>query len=523
MAAITVLRPEAPGAQDTSAADALIAALADRHVPLTRGLAEELVRLARTRQKPGRRAPGLLGRIHARLDAALDAGADGRQMRIWTLSPWDCMMDWVVEPILRDSSRELEEARIYSPLGEKHQTATDDWDTRFEAEVEARLASTEKMGADFWVFAAVGVYGAAERTQRRLSRGRAGVGRLSEPDPLLVRVLLEVEPILPRSTRRASLESQVRQPARERAAIRPKEGGIAGIRRSTAIEDLPDVLISELAMPDVVLLSRLTGDGVAVRHRPPQRRPKRDLLVLCLVPEVLRGEAALIAKAAWIDGMIRLWPRLTATGSVRCDFVWAARLPGGVQTAAMQLDRLRAPSIEQDRLTKRQRRGLLFQSGLFPSLANQIPNRGGDPGSVGNMMLTAMATLTDRSAGASQDGMHTATPRIDGYAAVHLCAITEADQSLDGDAIVDWPGEQIRLAARTGMAGHPSARITRVQCPTGDLQEGVVRVDSGRQEEPRLISPARFPEADPKVRLASTIGALSQVFIDHTLQASHGR
>lgn len=360
-------------------ADGLIAVFAERHVALTPALAEGLVRLE-VAEVP--RDADLWGDAFRLAGQAVGQEAVLGRTRFWRGSV-PVFHTTVAEPILRRAMHlagpvGLEGGADFPPRAKALNPKTESWAPRFEAAVRRLLADSDGMGHGFWIETALCLQAAAFRdAETRAGRiaHRLGVSTLQpEPEPLLCRLLFQAEPEFPEAFRldyrriKARLKSQ-----RKRAGHRPKEGGVSGIRASSLVDDLPDALISELVLPKRVVMDRLLNEGLIVRHRPPFRQPKRDLLVVGLADRTSVGIAGAVAKAAWADMALRLQIVLGQMGLPHSDLLWSEARPTGFGADLLRVEDAEATAgLDALMLSGQVRASRLFRSGLMPGFPESI-------------------------------------------------------------------------------------------------------------------------------------------------------
>ncbi|MCW2243156.1 hypothetical protein [Azospirillum canadense] len=153
-------------------------------------------------------------------------------------------------------------------------------------------------------------------------RGGPAAGGLPEADAETVMLLQELDPVLGPAVRRHARSVRPHRAALQASGARPREGGVAGIRATRSIDDVDDMLVSEFANERLILLDRLVNTGFLVRHRPPRRQNRRDVLLVGALPLGARDAARRLAKVSWIDTMARLAPVLQSSGLPRSDFAW---------------------------------------------------------------------------------------------------------------------------------------------------------------------------------------------------------
>lgn len=377
------------GAADARTADAVPAAarhlreaFAERHVPLPLSLARSLAQMMPERQPA--HAP-FWGRAFARMAQALDVtGASSSQAMI--RSVMDRFLLVVAEPILRRAARMAGVLPLSGTGADPHDARGwplpwQEAEARVIAHADSALADVAVMGAAFWVHAALDLHLAALIETRARARvgGSPGTGYDAGPgrqassntecDPQFAALVFLHPPRFdPRQRDEALRRKGKSLSAWRRSGIRPKEGGVAGIRQSRSPEDLPDSLFSELILPRTLLVNKLLHEGLLVRHRPPRREPRRDLLALTLSQALPEDGMGLLVKAAWADAAIRLRVALHQIGLGNSDLVWSetAERPAAMSCVVDEpgVDLLPPLSIDG-----KVRADMLLRTGLFPEFA----------------------------------------------------------------------------------------------------------------------------------------------------------
>lgn len=325
-----------PGA---AAARVLHRAFHERHLPLTPRLAVALARLqasARPDADPdwGRSFRLCREALHAR-------GFGGTSYWRASLAVFPLV---VAEPVLRRAAGAVGSCDLHGAARLEGQgpgqASAGAADSRIEAEVARLLSTPEAMGRAFWITAGLRLHAEAEALhQARLTARHEPGLPLIRLDVPVARLLFEVEPAIGESaTRRALPKRELHPSARRRQGIRPKEGGVTGIRPSRMLEDLPDVLISELMLPARLVANKFLNEGMLVRHRPPSRQPRRDFLMLTLSDRRNRSDGGALAMAAWADAAIRLQILLAQAGRPDSDLLHLDIGATGLRTAALSAD-----------------------------------------------------------------------------------------------------------------------------------------------------------------------------------------
>jgi hypothetical protein len=347
----------------------------------------------------------------------------------------------------------------------------------------------------------------------------------------LCRLLFETEPVFPDD----HLARQRRQRARaksmrKRSGIRPKEGGVAGIRASRRIEDFPDAVFSELIMPIPLLANRLLHEGLLVRHRPPMREPKRDLLSMCFCDASGVGEATDLVKAAWADAGLRLRLILSQLGLARSDLVWAEAGPFSPMAAVLRTEEVTLRvGLDPMQIAGPLRADMLMRSGLLPGFTDTLPVAArldaaeGFSGHLSALASLGLDALKDRARRMhrTRDG---AAPvlRVAEYAR-HLVLVSLPASSPEGRrAITDWPALRAEIRAGLRTDAGEGATYAALLYP-GRMVRGAVF--TAISDAPALAQlELKTPEdGDAALCVSQTLGLLSGWVIDLTLEALDGR
>ena len=520
------------GAVATARAQALLAAFHERHVPLTPALAQALARLE------GAALPAAdqgWGRAFVRAGEALGSAALVGSA-FWAAA-LPVFATSVAEPILRHAAGRVGNMTLFGAAGLSVSAGPV---TRadvglLEIAVNQALADVAVMGRGFWIVTGVALHGAASRAvevKAGLARLRPGApGLPPEPDAALCRLLFETEPQFAEDR----LARQRRQWARaksmrKRSGVRPKQGGVAGIRASRRIEDFPDAVFSELILPTQVLADRLLHEGLLVRHRPPLREPKRDLLSLCFCDAQAAGDGAALARAAWADAGLRLRLILWQLGLQRSDLLWAEAGTDGPMAAALRTEEvvLRA-GLDPMQLAGPQRADMLMRSGLLPGFVDTLPQADAlAPAEGFALHLPALAALGLRALQDRTRRMHrrrqgaAERPRPADYAR-HLVLVCLPATGPEGRrAVADWPALRADLRAGLRREAAEGAVFAALLWPD--------RVERGARftaiSDVPALARVELPvpdEPDPGLCLSRALGLLSGWMIDLTMEALDGR
>ncbi len=545
--------------------------LQDKHLPVTLPLAFALADIEGATQPA--EVP-IWGRAFQLAGGLLEMERSMGRSRLWSrVGP--VFLSQVAEPILEEAGRRLQEVIILAsgPFGRVAPAATardfHAYCDRLEGVVDDLLAERAAMGDAFWLAAGLSMLGSLEAIwssgrstaappnlrfgdSRRLSPARQrdiAVTIGPDIDRALSEIALLREPDLStaRSTRRL-LARPVRRAARDRSGMRPKEGGVTGVVHSRRVEDLDDILVSELALPPQVLLQRVLEEGFSIRHRPPLRRPNRDLISLGLDESTSSHCAACIARSAWLDATLRLALGLAGSGQERSEFGWCHFPANGLRACATSAELFsKVATREPFTIEGPLRRRLLMRTGIASAFCDRRPEARLDGSwSVDNSeeidashahaaqraaAAGAILAACDRQraapgrsgalggdkparAPAAFSDYHTgvALSILDRHAPVGL-----SDTTREADGAVDWPAFNEALIKDLGLTALPRSAACLIVLPP-KLEPGqAFQLYQGSSSEPALLEVGQDP--DPVAEVARIYGALSIWIHDRTREA----
>lgn len=504
-----IIIADSPAPMGSGAAQ-LREAFAQRHVPLPATLARALAAFLASRQPL---LDPIWGKSFACMAKSLGiSGAVGGQALMTNaLSRFPVI---VAEPILRHAVRQTGQLPL---SGTSADTVSSGRFEAAEAAVEqatnAALADPDVMGKPFWVHAALDLRNNAVELARSRARLRGSdAAEQTECDPALAALVFLHPPRFDvtrqheRPRRKASHLS-----AHRRAGIRPKEGGVAGIRQSRSLEDMPDAMLSEMIQGRGLLANKLLHEGLLVRHRPPRRDPRRDLLAMSLLLADRDDGLGLLVKAAWADAAIRLRVALSQMGLVNSDLVWSQE---GSAPAILDCN-IREPGhdlLPPLAIEGRVRADMLMRWGLFPGLA-VLPARPaaktGQEAADASIRRLWHSGLGPLAAARRRDPA--SLPGDYGRRMVMICQ----PQTSPGD----WSELRAELSAALGRAAGGKTHLACLTWRSGAAEEPpeLLGFSDGRTD---LELTLPLPSADhPDDALADFMGALVGWIMDVTLEA----
>ncbi|CUH70190.1 hypothetical protein TL5118_04165 [Thalassovita autumnalis] len=380
---------------------------AERHLALSDAMA---VALSELEQKDIPATQPFWGRGFVRAGEIIGMVREFGGSRFWK-DAVPVFHDTVVAPILRHAMDKCGAvvlpgfAALRNATAENHAFNDVIDHARLTEFVDLAMDDLDVMGAGFWAEVSVNLYCAARHSAEtrtgRFGRSRDAAKLLPDIDPLAARLMLMTDPELPPEaevTKRKLKPNAVSH--RKRSGIHPKEGGVAGIRVSSQLEDFPDAVGSELILPSELLANRLLHEGLLVRHRPPFQQPKRDILAVTLCDSRSLGDGAFLLKAAWADASIRLRFLLNQLGVGNSDLLWAEATELGVNVAHIPVQGLKKSlrNVDAFLLSGAMRKKMFFETQLLPEFINQLPSAGRRMEAIEDTQFTSLsALLADRS------------------------------------------------------------------------------------------------------------------------------
>ncbi|MQP66189.1 hypothetical protein GE253_12640 [Niveispirillum sp. SYP-B3756] len=528
----------------------LVDYLHDRHAGITPRMAGRLARALLQDGGPppiGTRRGGLIdwSRVIDRLargalpDAEPQGGRDRRRSPTTVVAPAIpfVMLDRVVLPLLLAAQKRIDRCCLFGGDGHALMPDGESFLADYESALEAAMSDlTMGIGgppAFFWQHRGID----AAALSRGLGAGAAGRG-LSEADPETVALLTRLEPVLGPMQVQRTRAQQLRRSDMQSGGVRPREGGVTGIRMSRSMDDLNDMLVSEYTNEPLMMLDRLVNSGFMVRHRPPFQQNRRDVLLVGAMPLGARDTAARLAKVAWIDMVARLAPLLQGGGLRLSDFIWldGDRMGGLAHGAASLPQALSLP--QSANLTPEERLRFVWALDWLPGLLDRRrayppglePPVGEGDDAVETLRAGARwaaCALARMPAGAGRDNE---AGRLDlkDYGFVHvMLMLPRPAAGLDsGEArsAVMMAGQTLRL-----MTGRrQSASILWVPQRVADLDGWALSFEAGplRHLADNLPPPgAPVPDGDPAaggVDMHRLAGGLIGLWLTHLQEAIFG-
>lgn len=513
-------RPLPPGR-----AGAYFTALADLHLPVTAVLAEGLARME-TAQDPGLSTPW--GAAWGLAGAAIGLpGRFGRRPTWQREVPVFARL--VASPVLRQVAFQVGEVAIDVPGLEGVAQDQGTSDAAIHAQVARLLGSEAAMGAAFWAAAGTGLLAAF--------RHRAAVARTARRSPPSIdaELALFVHTIEPERGGHDPALRRLKAIARSerlRSGIRPREGGVVGVLQTRRVEDVGEAMISTFVHPRPLLLQKLLEEGFPIPHRPPLRRPRRDMMVLCQASDPT-GTPTRVVKAAWIDATLRLGLLLRAAGLPHSEFAWVDRHDGGTVAAGHSASPgapgprtgAGARALDGGRLAGLARRATLAGSGLatdaflrFPPLSDGPTQAPDARGAVTAGIATCLRAAAETGGPATMRARDRSLPTGPEDYGAHLVQSVEPAQVAGGTRVGNWRRDRAPL---TGLLrGQPATRAMLVLVPETLSPGAGFTIYSDLTPDGEII--VVDPDGTVAEVLPRVIGALSDRFLAEVMEALHG-
>jgi hypothetical protein len=355
---------------------AFLMAIHGRHAGLTPGAGARILDDQTSLLVPPRRAfrPWEAMRSHVR--QALNAAGDPSD-RFWAEISPALLYSRALVPVVHAVSQQIGRCCLFgtaaSPAARSAGEDYEDYQHRFEQAFDDFLSDRKRMGTAFWDALAFSLWSEfLLRSGSRVAQARPD-HPVPDADPGVIHWLRGLTPAFSRD----------RQPYRPRVVhhrvnprqVRPRQGGVAGVRMSHTPDDFGDRLISEAVYPTILQLDRLLHSGYLVRHRPPPLDRRRDVLIVGLFPGSRLVAGYSFASAAWFDAALRAAILLRRAGLLRSDIAAAARAAaGGAALATVSIERLEwLDAADPWAAGVRERFAFLRTAGWLPGFVDRGP------------------------------------------------------------------------------------------------------------------------------------------------------
>lgn len=359
--------------------------LHSQHVGITPLLAEGLVKWF-MRDSTGRESR-VWKRVFRRLDVALGSHERGSARRVNALrframaAPAYCVLR-IALPVVHKACCRLGTSILFSYSRRSCTAAEYEKYGDQLAEAVWELAESNHFSDAFW----------SERAEVLAQASNASrLGCLVDCPVPSVLLFERLKPHAPAD--RKPLQRIPRSAQHEISPVLAFQGeNVDGIIQSSRMEDLPNQILSEWALPDDMWLVRFAESGLLVRHKPPLKDYSRDLLLVLAIPESLRRTPlSPFVKSCWYHLCSRLAYHLLQNQMLKTEFRLVEGYPTGYyRSKTFDLERLAFLPSSYDmpedtfrtyfRVALNWLPGLLGQRGqLRPTPRDCIPRNGHQP------------------------------------------------------------------------------------------------------------------------------------------------
>jgi hypothetical protein len=523
------------GEPETGPAAACLERLHDAHIGATPRIARDLVRF--------REGAGLWLPAATRLSTTQSSGNTSLhyERHIWRHAPLFALLTCLAVPVVRAACTAQGQSivigdRSLSRDGERiGRNNYAQYADRLEETVHTLLATEEAMGRPFWQAAGHHIMNALMRGTGFEALAGEGGGAIAtgDLDEALLSFLIEADPDFSGISRRQfSKRMKGTRATHDRTGIKPKEGGVVGVRASRSIEDIPDMLNSEFLTPGILLTEKLITGPFLVRHRPPARRPKRHVLLIGACADPVDQDGMRLAKAAWLQAAFRLSEWLSDQGMENSEIRWIERVPGdGLQVLRANMA---GHALGENDLHRPSTADMLrFYKSLrwFPGLGDRragcglqsqgVEKQSEDPASnlMGDQQLRWLRAAFDRSWKTMAAGGELAVEAKE-FLHVHI-QVLRADPSRHGaDMAQEWPVQREKIVQELRL---PHAVRATVDLLAVSRTFGAMRLWRHKSKEPELFKEIAHDETGALLRdYAQIIDSLCHGCLTATVEKAHG-
>ena len=223
-------------------------------------------------------------------------------------------------PLCAMIMEEMDETYLFSLVSEleavseaDYQAFCDQFSALFQAVCDPRTREHEAAGSRdvvdkwslFWERAAHQLWGELQRV-RHGGGGLSGAAFSSVVyDDVLLRLIygLDPKPKLKFDPGRDSFDLTDEQNVH---LAHPKQGGVVGIHTSSRVEDIEDMLLSEMVLPPPLLADKLLNSSFFARHRPPPLDQKKQVVLIGASVDDGSDPVIALVKACWLQAVFRM-------------------------------------------------------------------------------------------------------------------------------------------------------------------------------------------------------------------------
>ncbi|WP_319496463.1 hypothetical protein [uncultured Cohaesibacter sp.] len=155
----------------------------------------------------------------------------------------------------------------------------------------------------------------------------------------------------------------------------PKQGGVVGIHTTARVEDIEDMLLSEMVLPPHLLADKLLNSSFFARHRPPPLDQKQQVLLLGASLDDGDDPVIALAKACWLDAIFRMAIVLAKNDLLQSEVrfgQWCRQM--GVVTARMKVgDYRHLKVLDAASVSRLQMHRFFCDAGWLPGFLSLMP------------------------------------------------------------------------------------------------------------------------------------------------------
>nr|WP_321455707.1 hypothetical protein [uncultured Cohaesibacter sp.] len=230
----------------------------------------------------------------------------------------------------------------------------------------------------FWARAGHQLWGELQRVRHGGEAVSAQVFSRAMFDDVLLRLIsgLDPKPRLPMNPGEDSFSFTDEQNAH---LAHPKQGGVVGIHTTSRLEDIEDMLLSEMVLPPPLLADKLLNASFFARHRPPPLDQKQQVMILGASTDDGDNPVIALAKACWLEAVFRMAIVLYKNDLKQSKIRFGQwRKQSGVVTSSINLgDYKHLQALDPVNVSRMQLHRFFCDAGWLPGFLSMMPSLGG--------------------------------------------------------------------------------------------------------------------------------------------------
>ncbi|MEP2980433.1 MAG: hypothetical protein ABJO86_13160 [Lentilitoribacter sp.] len=233
----------------------------------------------------------------------------------------------------------------------------------------------------FWERVVHQLWAEVLKRRRKSNRHKSALLSQSALDSLSLRMIcgLEPEPDIDLGSDNRKLELADEQNPEFKY---PKQGGVHGIHTTSRLEDLEDMLVSELTVPRPLLVDKLLNGAYLAKHRPPPFDERRQIALLGIAADTFDcQEAVALAKSSWLDAIFRISIVLFKNNLLKSEARFGQFIPeAGISSSKIQICSYpHLGKLDPDTANRAQMRRFFSDAGWLPNFLSVLPNYTSQP------------------------------------------------------------------------------------------------------------------------------------------------